>query len=81
MIAEGQEVCALCKHFKMKEYPRYARMGMGRCMAYDNTAAPLNNPFVPWKTRRCVRYARPTNRAERVAWVEARLAKQQEQKG
>lgn len=78
MIAEGQEVCALCKHFKMKAYPQHAREGLGRCMGYDKDIRPLINPFVPWSKKKCVRYARPPNRAERVKWVEARMAKQQQ---
>lgn len=80
MIAEGQEVCALCQHFKMKEYPDHARVGVGRCVGYDNTMAPLINPFVPWSKKKCVRYARPANRAERVEWVEKRMAKEQNNK-
>jgi hypothetical protein len=77
MTAIGNEICALCQHFKMKEYPEHARVGLGRCMGYDSTMAPLINPFVPWQKPACTRYARPANKAERVAWVEKRQAKEQ----
>lgn len=77
MTTLGDEVCAMCQHFKMKEYPEHARVGLGRCMGYDRTNAQLINPFVPWQTKACTRYARPTNKAERVAWVEARSKKEQ----
>lgn len=77
MTMIGDEICALCKHFKMKEYPEHARVGIGRCMGYDKALTQLANPFVPWKTKACVRYARPANKAERVAWVEKRRAQEQ----
>lgn len=64
----------------MKEYPDHARVGLGRCVGYDSTMAPLINPFVPWSKKKCVRYARPANRAERVEWVEKRMAKEQNNK-
>jgi hypothetical protein len=82
MTMIGNEICALCRHFKMKEYPQHAKVGLGRCMGYDGTMSQLNQPFVPWMTRACKRYARPTNKAEREAWVEKQQAKQpKEQKG
>jgi hypothetical protein len=37
----------------------------------------LAKPFLPWKTKACVHYARPANKAERVEWVEKRRAKEQ----
>jgi hypothetical protein len=72
-----EEICAMCKHFKMKEYPEHARVGLGRCMGYDGTMAPLINPFVNWGTKACKNYVRPANRAERVDWVEKRMQKEQ----
>jgi hypothetical protein len=75
---QSTDICAMCKHFKMKEYPEHARVGLGRCVGYDGTMAPLINPFVPWATKACVRYARPTNTKERLAWIEKRQGKQQQ---
>jgi hypothetical protein len=71
------EICARCDHFKMKEYPDHARVGLGRCMGYDNTMTPLNQPFKPWTTPCCSRYKRPANFAERDEWVKKKQAKQQ----
>jgi hypothetical protein len=77
MTTQADNICALCKHFKMKEYPKHAEIGLGRCMGYEGTMAPLNNPFLPWKTKACVRYARPSNRAAREAWVAQQRAQEQ----
>lgn len=68
-MSEQSTICALCQHFKMKEYPDHARVGAGRCMGYDGTREQLIHPFLSWKTRACVRYARARNIAEREAWV------------
>lgn len=77
MTVLGDEICALCKHFKMKEFPSHARVGIGKCVGYDKARVPLANPWLPWKTKACVHYARPENKAERVEWVERRRAKEQ----
>jgi hypothetical protein len=82
MTALNEDICALCHHFKMKEYPQHAKVGLGRCMGYDGTHTQLNQPFVPWMTKACKRYERPANRAERLTWVEKQQAKKpKEQKG
>jgi hypothetical protein len=82
MSAAPEDICALCHHFKMKEYPKHAKEGLGRCMGYDGTMAQLIKPFVYWGTKACKRYARPANLAERMAWVEKKQSKTQpEQKG
>jgi hypothetical protein len=78
MTIVGDEICALCGHFKMKEYPQHAKVGLGRCMGYDGKHEQLSNPFVNWNTKACKRYARPANKAEREAWVEKRLAKEKQ---
>ena len=30
MTDQIADICALCKHFKMKEYPQHAAVGIGR---------------------------------------------------
>lgn len=77
MTMIGDEICALCKHFEMKKYPEHARVGIGRCSGYDKDLNQLAKPFIPWKTKACVKYARPANKAERVEWVEKRRAQEQ----
>jgi hypothetical protein len=47
MSAAPGDICALCKHFKMKEYPEHAKVGLGRRMGYDKEFTPLKNPFAP----------------------------------
>ena len=68
--------CARCKHFKMKEYPDHARVGLGRCMGYD-MAQPLTNPFVPWQTKPCVRFFRAPDFMLRQEWIDKQLAKKE----
>jgi len=83
MSAEPGDICAQCKHFRMKEYPDHARVGLGRCMGYDK-AQPLSNPFHSWRTRACVRFERDwAGKATREAWIEKQgaQASQQEVKG
>jgi hypothetical protein len=77
MTTKIQEICAMCKHFKMKEYPQHAREGLGRCMGYDNDRTALINPFVPWGRKACVRFALGSKITERLAWIEKQQAKRQ----
>lgn len=74
-MTSENEICAHCQNFKMKDYPEHARAGLGRCMGYDGTRAPLINPFVPWTTPACGRFLKATDMAKRVAWVEKRQGK------
>jgi hypothetical protein len=78
MTAKIEEICAMCKHFKMKEYPQHAREGLGRCMGYDKDRTALINPFVQWKRKACVRFALGPKITERLAWIEKQEAKQQQ---
>jgi hypothetical protein len=79
MSRQSADICALCKHFKMKEHPEHARVGLGRCVGRKESTAPLINPFVPWAKKACERYAKPANTKERLAWIEKRQAKEQSQ--
>ena len=77
MTAETQDTCALCKHFRMKQYPKHAEIGLGRCMGYDGTAAPLIKPFHAWSTKACARFMPDwSTRPARIEWIEAQRAKQ-----
>lgn len=75
MTQSAGDICAQCKHLKMKEYPDHARVGLGRRMGYDNDYRQLANPIVSWKTRACVKFAAADNIAERRAWIERQQAK------
>jgi len=78
MSTEPGDICAQCKHFRMKEYPDHARVGLGRCMGYDKAIHQLRNPFVPWRTKACVRFDRDwAKKAEREDWIERRRAQEQ----
>lgn len=72
----GGEICATCGHFKMKEYPEHARVGVGRC-AGGAARVDQVKPFLPWSRAACDRYRAAPNMAERAAWVEKRRAAQQ----
>ena len=68
-------ICAQCKHFRMKEYPDHARVGLGRCMGYDGTMAELKNPFYAWGTKACTRFKMDFDgKAQRDAWIEKKRA-------
>jgi hypothetical protein len=82
MTAKIEEICAMCKHFKMKDFPQHAKVGLGRCMGYDKDQTALINPFVPWGRKACARFALGPKITERLAWIEKQEAKtQKEQKG
>jgi hypothetical protein len=68
-----EDICARCKHFRMREYPEHAAVGLGRCFGYDNTMAPLKNPFTPWSTKACARYIRVWDEARDV-WIAKKLS-------
>jgi hypothetical protein len=81
MTGQIEEICAMCKHFKMKDFPQHAAVGLGRCMGYDKDLTALINPFVPWGRKACVRFALGAKITERLAWIERQEAKtQKEQK-
>jgi len=66
------QACAFCAHFKMKEYPEHAKVGVGRCDASAAGRVDLIKPFVPWNKSACERYAVPANLGDRMAWAEKR---------
>lgn len=80
MTVIPEDMCARCKHFKMREYPEHARVGLGRCMGYD-AAQPLRNPFVPWSTKPCARFSRAADVEKRQEWIDKQQAKQQKANG
>jgi hypothetical protein len=69
MSDSDNEICARCQHFKMKDYREHAAVGLGRCMGYDNTFTPLINPFLPWRTKACTRFAKAKDMARRDQWI------------
>lgn len=71
------DMCARCKHFKMKDYPEHARVGLGRCMGYDDATTPLKNPFTPWSGKPCARFFRAADVETRQKWIDKQLAKEQ----
>ena len=78
MTAPAGDICAQCTHFKMKEYPEHARVGLGRCVGYDATFTPLLNPFHAWSTKACRRFSQDwAGRAQRQAWIDKQRAKQE----
>jgi len=70
----SEQPCALCGHFKMKEYPEHARVGLGRCAVRAPTRADQIAPFLPWATPACERYVAAPNIEDRKAWIEKRRA-------
>jgi len=78
MTVLPNDMCARCRHFKMKEYPDHARVGLGRCMGYDN-AQPLINPFVPWSGKPCARFSRAADVVIRQQWIEKQQEKRAKQ--
>jgi hypothetical protein len=78
MTEEIKDICALCKHFKMKDHPQHAAVGIGRCRGYDGDPfTKLKNPFIPWGMKKCARFAQDyAGTVKRVEWVEKQLAKQ-----
>jgi len=79
MTEEINDICALCKHFKMREYPEHARVGLGRCMGYDNDpVTKLANPFIPWGKKKCARFKQDYAGTEkRVEWIKNRRKQEQ----
>jgi hypothetical protein len=79
MTEEIKDICALCKHFKMKEYPKHAEVGLGRCTGYDGTATPLIKPFHSWSTKACTRFRQDwATTPTREAWIAKQRSKQQD---
>jgi hypothetical protein len=76
-MSQSADICALCKHFKMKDHPKHASVGLGRCAGQKGSTAPAIKPFVHWARKACRQYAPAANRAERAEWVEKRMAKEQ----
>lgn len=68
--------CARCRHFKMKEYPEHAKVGLGRCSGYDS-GQQLINPFLSWSTKPCARFDRAPDVVIRQEWIEKQQAKKQ----
>jgi len=71
----SNKTCALCGHFKVKEYPEHAKVGIGRCASRAGARADQIAPFLPWKTPACERFVPAPNVAERLAWVEKKQPK------
>ena len=71
------EICALCGHFKMKEYPEHAKVGVGRCDGRATGRVDVIKPFLPWNRAACERYAVPTNLDDRKAWADKRAKPEQ----
>lgn len=76
-IPARSEICALCGHFKMKEYPEHAKVGLGRCAVRAAVRADRIAPFLPWATPACQRYMAAPNIEDRKAWIEKRRATEQ----
>ena len=72
----SEKPCALCGHFKMKEFPEHAKVGIGRCEGGARRVDVIK-PFVPWNRPACERYARPANLDDRKAWAEKRAQAEQ----
>ena len=72
--------CALCGHFKMKEYPEHAKVGLGRCSVRAAKRADRIAQFLPWAESACERYVAAPNIEERRAWIEKRRAPAQSNK-
>ena len=70
----NEQACGLCGHFKMKEYPEHAKVGIGRCAVRAGARPDRIAPFLPWKTAACERYTAAPNLADRKAWIEKRNA-------
>lgn len=75
-IRTRSEICALCGHFKMKEYPEHAKVGLGRC-AGRAARVDVIAPFPPWKSPACGRYTPAANIGDRHAWIEKRQVLEQ----
>ena len=73
----SEKPCALCGHFKMKEYPEHARVGLGRCVVRAAARADRVAPFLPWATLACQRYVAAPNIEDRKAWIEKHRAPEQ----
>lgn len=71
----GEDVCACCQYFKMKDHPQHAAIGLGRCHGYDNWPNRLDNPFTPWTTKSCNKFVRATDYEARQEWVARQRAK------
>lgn len=76
MTSNMSEICARCNHFKMKDYPKHAAVGLGRCHGYDNGMTTLAKPFIPWTNPGCARYTRAADMEVRTQWIEKQQAKQ-----
>jgi hypothetical protein len=76
MTIIANDNCARCKHFKMKEYPEHARVGLGRCTGYPK-GQELINPFLPWSTKPCARFDRAADVVVRQEWIDKQRAKQE----
>lgn len=61
-------ICARCDHFRMKDHPEQAALGMGRCHGYDGHVAPVE-PFVRWDAKFCVNYSRAKDWQTRDRWI------------
>lgn len=70
----SNEICALCGHFKMKEYPEHAKVGLGRCAGRGSGRVDEIMPFLPWSMLACERYTSAPNVADRQAWIDKRRA-------
>lgn len=79
MTQQSTNVCALCGHFKMKEYPEHAKVGLGRC-AGRAARVDVIAPFLPWNTPVCGRYTPAANVGDRQAWIEERQVLEQNNK-
>lgn len=72
-----EKPCALCGHFKMKEYPEHAKVGLGRCAVRAAARSDRIAPFLPWPTPACERYLAAPNVEDRKAWIAKRRSPDQ----
>ena len=78
MTRQSEDICAQCKNLTGKGAREQWAAGKGRCTGYDNSVAPLSNPFVAWNTRACVLFEKdrdPKRQVAREQWSEQQKAK------
>lgn len=72
-------ICAQCQVFSMKEHPKHATEGLGRCRIEEKlkpgTPAASIAMFRPWGAEACGKYEAARQMAPRDKWIKIQEGK------
>lgn len=72
-------ICARCEHFGLRDHPKHASEGLGRCSVekklQPGTPAASIAMFRPWAAKACGKYEAARQMAPRDKWIKMKEGK------